>query len=237
MSETSRTRTGAGGILPVDEAEDRDTSPTGGAGDRDLSPAGSPVDGTEADDASLVVRSRREPEAFAAVFHRHAPEIKRYVTRRLGADAAEDVVADTFLVAFRGREGYDPAQPSARPWLYGIATNLIRRHKRVEVRRLRVLERTGVDPVTAPFTERSDERLSAGAARRRLAAALARLPAGHRDVLLLVTWGGLTYPEAAQAMDIPVGTVRSRVNRARSKVREELGGVDPTSVNEETFHG
>ncbi|WP_440081564.1 RNA polymerase sigma factor [Streptosporangium sp. LJ11] len=237
MSETSRTRTGAGGILPVDEAEDRDTSPTGGAGDRDLSPAGSPVDGTEADDASLVVRSRREPEAFAAVFHRHAPEIKRYVTRRLGADAAEDVVADTFLAAFRGREGYDPAQPSARPWLYGIATNLIRRHKRVEVRRLRVLERTGVDPVTAPFTERSDERLSAGAARRRLAAALARLPAGHRDVLLLVTWGGLTYPEAAQAMDIPVGTVRSRVNRARSKVREELGGVDPTSVNEETFHG
>ncbi|WTL69260.1 RNA polymerase sigma factor [Streptosporangium sp. NBC_01495] len=182
-------------------------------------------------------RSRREPEAFAAVFHRHAPEIKHYVTRRLGADAAEDVVADTFLAAFRGREGYDPSQPSARPWLYGIATNLIRRHKRVEVRQLRVLERTGVDPVTVPFTERSDERLSAGAVRRRLAAALARLPAGHRDVLLLVTWGGLTYTEAAQAMDIPVGTVRSRVNRARSKVRKELGGVDPTSVSEETFHG
>ncbi|MFF5114054.1 RNA polymerase sigma factor [Streptosporangium sp. NPDC000509] len=211
MSETSRTRTGAGGTFPADE--------------------------TEVDDASLIGRSLREPEAFAAVFHRHAPDIKRYVTRRLGADAAEDVVADTFLAAFRGREGYDLSQPGARPWLYGIATNLIRRHKRVEVRRLRVLERTGVDPVTVPFTERSDERLSADAVRRRLAAALARLPAGHRDALLLVTWGGLTYPEAAQAMGVPVGTVRSRVNRARGRVREELGGIDPTSVSEETFHG
>ncbi|MGJ6960613.1 RNA polymerase sigma factor [Streptosporangium sp. G11] len=245
MSETSRTRTRAGGTLPVDETGDRDALPTGGAGRhdalpaggaRDRSPAGSLVDETEADDASLIVLSRREPEAFAAVFHRHAPDIKRYVTRRLGTDAAEDVVAETFLAAFRGRDGYDPAQPSARPWLYGIATNLIRRHKRVEVRQLRVLERTGVDPVTVPFTERSDERLSADAARRRLAAALARLPAGHRDVLLLVTWGGLTYPEAAQATGVPVGTVRSRVNRARSKVRKELGGVDPTSISEEPFH-
>ncbi|MEU8386006.1 RNA polymerase sigma factor [Streptosporangium sp. NPDC048865] len=259
MSETSRTRVGAGGALPVDGTGDRDAFPAGGAGGHDLLPAdaaeerdappaggardrghppdGSLVDAAEPEDASLIVLSRREPEAFAAVFHRHAPDIKRYVTRRLGADAAEDVVADTFLAAFRQREGYDPAQPSARPWLYGIATNLIRRHKRVEVRQLRVLERTGVDPVTVPFTERSDERLSAGAARRRLAAALARLSASQRDVLLLVTWGGLTYPEAAQAMGIPVGTVRSRVNRARSKVREELGGVDPTSISEETFHG
>jgi RNA polymerase sigma factor (sigma-70 family) len=221
MSETSRTRAGAGEAFPVD-----------GAGHRDALPA----DEAEADDASLIERSRREPEAFAEVFHRHAPEIKRYVTRRLGVDAAEDVVADTFLVAFRGREGYDPSQPSARPWLYGIATNLIRRHRRVEVRQLRVLERTGVDPVTVPFTERSDERLSAGAVRRSLAAALAGLPSGHRDVLLLVTWGGLTYSEAARSLGIPVGTVRSRVNRARSKVRRQLGGVDPTSVSEESVH-
>ncbi|GAA0844080.1 RNA polymerase sigma factor [Streptosporangium amethystogenes subsp. fukuiense] len=220
MSETSRTGTEVGAVLLPDEVLSHDEE--------------APAEGV--DDASLIERSRREPEAFAEVFHRHAPEIKRYVTRRLGVDAAEDVVADTFLVAFRGREGYDPSQPSARPWLYGIATNLIRRHRRVEVRQLRVLERTGVDPVTVPFTERSDERLSAGAVRRSLAAALAGLPAGHRDVLLLVTWGGLTYPEAARSLGIPVGTVRSRVNRARSKVRRRLGGVDPTSVSEESVH-
>jgi RNA polymerase sigma-70 factor (ECF subfamily) len=188
-------------------------------------------------DASLIERSRREPEAFAEIFRRHAPEIKRYVIRRLGADAAEDVVADTFLAAFRQRARYDLSRPNARPWLYGIATNRIGRHRRTEVAQLRVLERTGADPVSDPFTERSDERLSAEAVRRRLAAALAGLPAGHRDALLLVTWGGLSYPEAAEAMGIPLGTVRSRVNRARSKLRKRLGGVDPTSVSEEPVHG
>ncbi|GAA2097593.1 RNA polymerase sigma factor [Actinomadura alba] len=193
---------------------------------------------TEADDASVIERSWREPEAFAEVFRRHAPEIKRYVIRRLGIDAAEDVAAETFLAAFRQRERYDTARPDARPWLYGIATNLIGRHKRTEVRQLRVLARTGADPVTRPFTDRSDERMSAEAVRQRLADALARLPAGHRDVLLLVTWGGLGYAEAAQALGIRVGTVRSRINRARSKMRKELGGVDPTSsLSEEPARG
>jgi RNA polymerase sigma factor (sigma-70 family) len=189
-------------------------------------------------DACLIERSRREPEAFAEVFRRHAPDIKRYVTRRLGTDAAEDVVAETFLAAFRQRGRYDVRRPDARPWLYGIATNLIGRHVRTEVRQLRILERTGADPVTAPFTERSDERVSAGAARRNLAAALAKLPAGHRDALLLVAWGGLSYEETAQALGVRIGTVRSRVSRARSGLRRELGGINPTSpVSEEPVRG
>ncbi|TNY36347.1 RNA polymerase sigma factor [Thermomonospora catenispora] len=196
---------------------------------------------SEEADADLIARSRREPEAFAELFRRHAPDITRYVTRRLGADAAEDVVAETFLTAFRQRARYDVARPDARPWLYGIATNLIGRHVRTEVRRLRALERTGVDPVTAPFTERSDERVSAAAVRRALAAALAALPAGHRDALLLVAWGGLSYEETAQALGVRIGTVRSRISRARSRMRRELGGADPTSlrptVNEEPIGG
>ena len=191
---------------------------------------------TEADDASVIERSRREPELFAEVFRRHAPDIKRYVIRRLGVDAAEDVVAETFLAAFRQRDRYDLTRSSARPWLYGIATNRIGRHQRTEVRQLRALERTGSDPVTDPFA-RSDERVSAVAVRRRLAAALRRLPAGHRDALLLVAWGDLGYQEAAQALGVPIGTVRSRVNRARKKLRAELGGVNPTSVSEELNHG
>ncbi|MBA9005619.1 MULTISPECIES: RNA polymerase sigma factor [Thermomonospora] len=189
-------------------------------------------------DADLIARSRHEPEAFAELFHRHAPALKRYVTRRLGADAAEDVVAETFLAAFRRRGRYDTARPDARPWLYGIATNLIGRHVRTEVRALRALQRTGVDPVTAPFTERSDERVSAVAARRALAAALAGLPAGHRDALLLVAWGGLSYEETAQALGVRIGTVRSRISRARARLRRELGGVNPTStVSEEPVGG
>ncbi|MEV0148146.1 RNA polymerase sigma factor [Nonomuraea sp. NPDC050733] len=189
-------------------------------------------------DSAVIARSRQEPEVFAEIFRRHAPEIKRFVVRRLGLDVAEDVVAETFLAAFRQRGRYDLARHDALPWLYGIATNLIGRHKRTEARQLNLLARTGVDPVTEPFTPRSDDRLSAQAVQRSLAAALAALPAGHRDVLLLVTWGGLSYTEAAQALGIRVGTVRSRVNRARAKIRKELGGIDPTAlVVEEIRHG
>ncbi|GGS96713.1 DNA-directed RNA polymerase sigma-70 factor [Planobispora rosea] len=191
----------------------------------------------EDDDASFIERSRHDPEAFAELFRRYAPDIARYVTRRLGDHAADDVVAETFLTAFRQRGGYDVVRPNARPWLYGIATNLMRRHVRTEVRQLRVVERTGTDPVLAPFTERSNERLSAEAAHRRLAGALAALPRGHRDALLLVAWGGLTYPEVAEALNVRLGTVRSRVNRARSKLRNELGGVNPlAAVSEGSVH-
>lgn len=192
----------------------------------------------EADDASVIKRSRREPEAFAEVFRRHAPDIKRYVTRRLGVDAAEDVVAETFLTAFGQRERYDLARPNARPWLYGIATNLMGRHVRAEVRQLRVAQNTGADPVMAPFTDRCDERVSAQAHGQRLAGALAALPKGHRDALLLVAWGGLSYPEAAQALGVRLGTVRSRINRARKILRRELGEISPTAIfSEETVHG
>ncbi|MCG5220145.1 RNA polymerase sigma factor [Streptosporangium sp. KLBMP 9127] len=191
----------------------------------------------EVDDASFIERSRREPEAFAEVFRRHAPDITRYVTRRLGDGVAEDVVAETFLVAFRQRAGYELTRPNARPWLYGIATHLMSRHVRTEVRQLRILERRGVDPVTQSFAERSDERVSAEASRRSLAGALATLPRGHRDALLLVAWGGLTYQEVAEALNVRLGTVRSRVNRARHRLRQELGGINPmATVSEESVH-
>ncbi|MFI9838302.1 RNA polymerase sigma factor [Nonomuraea sp. NPDC051941] len=189
----------------------------------------------EVDDAACIERSRRDPEVFAEVFRRHAADITRYVTRRLGEDAADDVVAETFLAAFRQRDGYDLSRPSARPWLYGIATNLMRRHVRTEVRQLRVVERTGADPVTASFADRSDERLSAEASGRRLAGALAALPKGHRDALLLVAWGGLSYAEAAEALGVRLGTVQSRINRARGRLRAELGGINPSAtVSEES---
>ncbi|GAA3660263.1 RNA polymerase sigma factor [Nonomuraea antimicrobica] len=191
----------------------------------------------EDDDAAHLERSRREPEAFAEVFRRYAADLTRYVARRLGPDAADDVVMETFLTAFRQRGRYDLSRPNARPWLYGIATNLIGRHVRTEVHQLRVLERTGADPVTAPFTDHSDDRVSAESTRRRLAGALATLPKGHRDALLLVAWAGLTYPEIAEALDVRLGTVRSRINRARERLRKELGGVNPMAViSEEPVH-
>jgi RNA polymerase sigma-70 factor, ECF subfamily len=189
---------------------------------------------TDADDATIIQLSRHEPEYFTVLFRRHAPQLQRYVVRRLGPDAADDIVAETFLLAFRQRDRYDPERADARPWLYGIATNLIGRHRRAEIRQYRALARTGADPVLESFTDRVDDRVSATAAGRRLAAALAGLPAAHRDTLLLVAWGDLSYEEAARALGVPVGTVRSRLSRARSRLRRTLGEAGLTERHEET---
>jgi len=185
-------------------------------------------------DAAIMQLSRHEPEQFTVVFRRHAPYIQRYVVRRLGPDAADDIVAETFLLAFRQRHTYDPARADARPWLYGIATNLIGRHRLAETRQYRALARTGTDPATESFTDLADDRVSASAASRRLAAGLARLPEELRDTLLLVAWGDLSYGETAAALSVPVGTVRSRVSRARSKLRRSLGDTNPAAFNEES---
>ena len=107
-------------------------------------------------DADVIELSLREPEAFAEVFCRHAPYVQQYAARRLGPGPAEDIVAETFLLAFRQRGRYDQGRPNALPWLYGIATHLIGSHSRAEVRQYRAFARTGADPVTELFTDRVD---------------------------------------------------------------------------------
>jgi RNA polymerase sigma-70 factor (ECF subfamily) len=194
-----------------------------------------PID-ADATDGFIIARSRDEPEQFALLFRRHASGLGRYAARRLGPGPAEDIVAETFLAAFRHRDRYDVTRSDARPWLHGIAGNLIRRHYRDEVRQLRALARTGHDPVAESFTDRSDARLSADAARRAVAAALAALDSDQRDVVLLIAWAGLTYDQVAEALGVPEGTVRSRMNRARTRLRAALGGADPTSVLDEQEH-
>lgn len=187
------------------------------------------------DDSHVIDWSLRDPEAFAELFHRHSGEIGRYVTRRIGPGAAEDIVAETFLVAFRRRDSYARERKDARPWLYGIATNVIRRHRRDEIRALRALERTGVDPVLAePFADQVDGRVSAAEISRLLAPVLAGLNAGQRDVLLLIAWGGLTVDQVAEVLDIPHGTARSRLDRARTKMRAVLTETGPSRAHERT---
>ncbi|MER5194723.1 RNA polymerase sigma factor [Streptomyces sp. NPDC002755] len=188
--------------------------------------------GRHDEDASVIADSLTRPELFGELYHRHAAVIHRYAARRLGEDAAEDITAETFLAAFRTRGRYDASRAGARPWLYGIAANLIGKQRRAEVRALRALARTGHDPVADSWTDRSDSRVTAQAAQGRLAGALAGLSRGDRDVLLLVAWADLGYQEVAQALSIPVGTVRSRLNRARRKVRLALGDADPTFVRD-----
>jgi len=192
-------------------------------------PPGAARDGN---DAEVVARSLEQPELFALLYDRYASDIHRYAARRLGDGAADDITADTFLAAFRIRSRYDLTRANARPWLYGIAGNLIGKQRRTEVRALKALARTGQDPVAASWgdswVEDTDSRI---AAQGPLAGALAALSAGDRNVLLLVAWADLTYQEVAEALDIPVGTVRSRLNRARRKVRSALG-ADPAFVND-----
>ncbi len=189
------------------------------------------------DDSAIIGRSVGDPEQFAVLFRRHAPVIQRYVTRRIGHAAADDVVAETFLAAFRQRASYRADCPDALPWLYGIATNLVRRHWRIEVRQLRLLARTGLDPVVESFADRIDAEVSADSLNARLGAALAGLPAEQRDALLLVAWAGLSYDQVAIATGKPLGTVQSRVSRARKRLRQSLRELDrqadgPTPVQQ-----
>ncbi|MDH2430362.1 RNA polymerase sigma factor [Sphaerisporangium sp. TRM90804] len=187
------------------------------------------LDGSHLDDATVIGRSVDQPELFATVFDRHAGEIFQYVARRLGPGPAEDVVAEVFLVAFRSRARYDRARPDARPWLYGMATNLTSQHRRAERRRIRAMSRVAADR-PGSFDDRSAERVTAEQLQPRLARVLSRLSPGERDLLLLVAWTDLSYEDVAQALGVPIGTVRSRLHRVRAKVRRSLGGADPLSL-------
>jgi RNA polymerase sigma-70 factor, ECF subfamily len=187
----------------------------------------------EVSDGQSIGASLTDPERFAEIFHRHWDEIHRYVARRLGPEAAEDVGAETFTIAFRNRGRYDLDRPDARPWLYGIATNLIGEHRRAERRRHRLLARTPADGESASFADGSDARVTAKLLGPRIASVLASLSAADRDLLLLIAWADLTYEEAAEALQVPLGTVRSRLHRVRKKIRRAFGGIDPTRLQEE----
>jgi RNA polymerase sigma factor (sigma-70 family) len=194
-----------------------------------------PEDTDADDDAGVIARSRREPSVFAVIFDRHSRHIHRYLVRRLGPVVADDVLADTFLIAFDKRAKFDLSHPDARPWLYGIATNLVSRQRRAEVRELKLRMALGPPADEDSHADRVADQVTAQALGARLDRALATLRPRERDVLLLVAAEGLGYQEVAEALAIPVGTVKSRLSRARGRVRAELGAVDP--AKETSHHG
>jgi RNA polymerase sigma-70 factor (ECF subfamily) len=179
-------------------------------------------------DAQLIAAG---PEAFEELFERHHARIHGWLRRRLTAALAEELAAEVFVIAWAGRGRYDARRANAAPWLFGIASNLARRHHRQEGRALRALARSGIDPLDRPGTEpgRTDDRIDAGAQRRALADALRSLRPAEREVLLLHAWAELSYEEIALATDVPLGTVRSRLHRARTKVRAELQSPETTT--------
>jgi RNA polymerase sigma-70 factor (ECF subfamily) len=140
---------------------------------------------------------------------------------------ADDLAAEVFVAAFAQRQRYDLARDCARPWLYGIATNLAGSHRRQEERRYRALARMDARLVSPSDEDLIADRVTASAAGPALADALAALDRGDRDVLLLVALADLSYAEVAESLGIPYGTVCSRLSRARRRLRAALGGASP----------
>ena len=172
-------------------------------------------------DAEVIGRSLDQPEAFGLIYDRHARTVLRFLGRRVGADVAEGLVGELFRIAFERRKTFDTSRASALPWLYGIGSNLLMKHRRGEARRLRASARM------AAADEAADRRASAGALDARLlfprvADAIEALPDSEREALLLFAWEDLSYQSVAEALELPIGTVRSRLNRARAHLRELL---------------
>jgi RNA polymerase sigma factor (sigma-70 family) len=172
-------------------------------------------------DASVIVASLTAPERFGLLFDRHATVVFRYLVRRVGMNDADALLGEVFRIAFEKRASYDATRENARPWLYGIATNLLARHRRTEARRLRATARL-VSREVSPGDPAEEIAATVDAAQLwpDVADAVASLPEEERDALLLYVWEGLSYEEIAAALVVPVGTVRSRLNRARVKLRE-----------------
>ncbi|MDX3108100.1 RNA polymerase sigma factor [Nonomuraea angiospora] len=171
------------------------------------------------EDVTVVERSMDNPDLFALLYDRYFTELYRYLAARLGSEHVEDLVADAFLIAFNGRGGFDPQRGTVRSWLYGIATNVVARHRRREGRRLNALSKVPAEDSADGPEDRVTSQLAAQASRPELVRGLKGLAKGDRDAVFLLVFGGLGYEEIATALDIPVGTVGSRINRARKKLR------------------
>ena len=176
-------------------------------------------------DAEVIGRSLHDPEAFGLIYDRHAATLLRSLGRRAGSKVAEGLVGELFRIAFERRKTYDTARESALPWLYGIGANLLLKHRRGEARWLRATAQM-VATREAPSRRASGAALDARLLFPRVADAIETLPDGEREALLLFAWEDLSYESVAEALELPVGTVRSRLNRARARLREliEPGG-------------
>ena len=193
----------------------------------------------ELTDAALWQRAAAgEADAFGTIFERHSTAVYNYCFRRTGDWAqAEELTAIVFLEAWRRRTKVELERDEALPWLLGVATNVIRNLRRSQRRHRAALERLPRERV-ADFAPDADERLDDERQMRAALRALRKLPRADQDVLALCVWEELTYEQAAAALGVPLGTVRSRLSRARARLRELTAGAgherDERFATEET---
>jgi RNA polymerase sigma factor (sigma-70 family) len=181
--------------------------------------------GPDTTDAEDIAASLDDGERFLPVFERHYDRLRAYLQRRAGLEAGEELAAQTLEVAFAHRAEFDGRWASAEPWLFGIATNILRHHVRSEWRRRRAISRIPLEHDVG-FDSDLAERIAARAAGRSLAGVLRDLDEGQREVLLLYALADLSYEEIAEALGISPGTVRSRLHRARQRIREHRNTRD-----------
>lgn len=175
--------------------------------------------------SEAVVASVEHPHRFEAVFDEYHRTVYEYLARAVGTDRADEYAGDVFVAAFAARVRYDPERGSVRGWLFGIAANVRRTRSRSEWRGRRARNRmSGEREEHAGGYEAVDEALDSGNQLARVAPFLRELSDTDRDVLMLYAWNELTYAEIAQVLGVEVGTVRSRLSRARARLRELLAG-------------
>jgi RNA polymerase sigma factor (sigma-70 family) len=164
-------------------------------------------------------------DELVELYDRHARALHQYLAVRAGTQVADDLVSEVFLTAWERRADFDPARAGAKAWLYGIATNMLRHHVRSEGRRMRAL---ALDHGRREVGDRFDDRIAAVIDAEVLVGDLAEMLAGlrpeERDVLLLVAWADLTPAEVSAVTGTPVATVRTRLFRARAKLRARIAG-------------
>lgn len=177
-------------------------------------------------DAEILASVSSDPQEFLEIFERHFVAVHRYVARQLGPDA-DDATAEVFVRALRGAGSFRPGKDDARPWLYGIAAHVVsaelrrRYDRRVQsLESLRLLEHDGT----------AERRLEAAGSLAEVQRAVESLPLQQREPLLMFAWLDMSYEEVAAALAVPIGTVRSRIARARKRLREALDLMDDEEV-------
>lgn len=195
------------------------------------------VAGGDEDGSASLVRSVAEPAAFEALVTMHSGVLHGYLARRVPG-AADDLLAEVWLRAFAGRAGFDPARGTARAWLFGVARHVLAAHlRRAEPGTRPPVAGTDTHAAADPW-HAVDERLDAAAVAPLIRRTLQDLPAGERELLLLVVWEQLTAAEAAAVVGIPPGTARSRLHRARGALRDALtAAVDPSPGTSPSLRG
>lgn len=178
-------------------------------------------------DAELIEASLSDPRAFERIFDRHFDAVHRFAMGRIGPQEAGDVVAETFARAFDRRHRFRLDRPSALPWLFGIAINVVRERVRRASRGVALADRVAapVDLQTESFEAAVADRIDAQRRRPELIAALQELSDAEYALLMLAVESDLTYEQMAAVLGIPIGTVRSRLSRARGRLRAALGSA------------